>query len=64
MSWYLPNENKLIDQFATSSGPGDLSRASETYPALREFFQEGVTVNVAQCIEELNQLVQDARRGR
>ena len=59
MSWYLANENKLIDQFATSSGLGDLSRASATYPALHEFFQEGVTVNVAQCIEELNRLVKD-----
>jgi hypothetical protein len=61
MSWYLANENKLIDQFATSGGLGELSRAAESYPALHDFFEEGVTVNVAQCIEELNQLADENR---
>ncbi len=61
MSWYLANENKLIDQFATSSGLGDLRRASESYPALHDFFEEGVTANVSQCIEELNDLVKKTR---
>jgi hypothetical protein len=61
MSWYLANENKLIDQFATSSGLGDLRRASESYPALHDFFEEGVSSNVAQCIEELNHLVRQTR---
>jgi hypothetical protein len=61
MSWYLANENELIDQFATSGGLGELSRAAESYPALHDFFEEGVTVNVAQCIEELNQLANKTR---
>jgi hypothetical protein len=61
MSWYLANENKLIDQFATSGGLGELSRAAQSYPALHDFFEEGVTVNVAQCIEELNQLANKTR---
>jgi hypothetical protein len=61
MSWYLANENKLIDQFATSGGLGELSRAAESYPALHKFFEEGVTVNVAQCIEDLNKLSHETR---
>jgi hypothetical protein len=61
MSWYLANEKELIDQFASVSGLADLRRASEPCPALHDFFEEGVTVNVSQCIEELNQLANTTR---
>lgn len=59
MSWYLANENKILDQFASGQGLSDLRREIEAnrFPALQDFIDEGVTVNITQCVEELNQLV-------
>ena len=53
MSWSLKNEHGLMDQFATTSGLADLRRASTGQPALSEFFRDGQTENVPQCITEL-----------
>jgi hypothetical protein len=59
MSWYLANEKEIIDQFASGLGLSDLRREIETnrFPALQDFIDEGVTVNITECVEELNQLV-------
>ena len=59
MSWYLANEKRIIDQFATIAGLKDLREAAESYPNLRDFFVEGVTENIRQCTEELNQLANE-----
>ena len=59
MSWYLANRERIIDQFATIAGLKDLREAAESYPNLRDFFVEGVTENIRQCTEELNQLANE-----
>src|ERR1022692_1282728 len=66
MSWYLANENKSLDQFASGQGLSDLRREIEAnrFPALQNFIDEideGVTTNILLCIEQLNQLVQKTR---
>jgi hypothetical protein len=59
MSWYLANGKEVIDQFASGQGLSDLRREIEAnrFPALQDFIDEGVTVNISECVEELNQLV-------
>jgi hypothetical protein len=59
MSWYLANEDKIIDQFASGQGLSDLRREIEAsrFPTLQDFIDEGVTTNVLLCIDQLNQLV-------
>jgi hypothetical protein len=63
MSWYLANEKKIIDQFASGQGLSDLRKAIEanSFPALQDFIDEGVTTNITLCIEQLNQLVKKTR---
>lgn len=63
MSWYLANEEKIIDQFASGQGLSDLRREIEahSFPALQSFIDEGATENILPCIDELNQLVQKTR---
>ena len=63
MSWYLANENKIIDQFASGQGLSDLRKAVEAnnFPGLQDFIDQGVTANVLLCIDQLNQLVQKTR---
>lgn len=63
MSWYLANEKKIIDQFASGQGLSDLRKAIEAngFPALQDFIDEGVTTNITLCIGQLNQLVKKTR---
>ena len=63
MSWYLANEkwidgdeDGLVDQFASGRGLTDLTTAIEAageYPALDEFFREGVSERVSELRAEL-----------
>jgi len=46
MSWYLANEKELVGQFASGGGFADLRKAAQSYPALKDFFDEGATKNV------------------
>jgi hypothetical protein len=63
MSWYLANEKKIIDQFTSGQGLSDLRKAIEanSFLALQDFIDEGVTTNITLCIEQLNQLVKKTR---
>jgi hypothetical protein len=63
MSWYLANENKILDQFASGQGLSDLRKALEanSFPDLQDFIDEGVTSNILPCIDQLNQLVHKTR---
>ena len=63
MSWYLADENKILDQFASGRGLSDLRREIEAnrFRALQDFIDEGVTTNILLCIEQLNQLGQKTR---
>ena len=60
MSWYLANEDTIIDQFASGQGLSDLRREFEAngFPALQDFIDEGVTANILLCIDQLDQLAQ------
>jgi hypothetical protein len=63
MSWYLANENKILDQFASGQGLSDLRKAIEanSFPDLQDFIDEGVTASILPCIDQLNQLVHKTR---
>ena len=52
MSWYLANEDGIIDQFASGGGLHDLRIAIEAgnYPALQDFIDVGATKNMLLCI--------------
>jgi hypothetical protein len=56
MSWYLANQNGIIDQFASGGGLTDLSREIEKAvgcAALKDFFEVGVTKNIVLCMTQL-----------
>ncbi len=61
MSWYLANEDGIIDQFASISGLRDLREASESQPALKDFFEVGATENITLCMAELGHVAKTAR---
>ncbi|MCX6631361.1 MAG: hypothetical protein NTW28_27425 [Candidatus Solibacter sp.] len=74
MSYYLANEKwidrsgdpaGLLGQRATISGLGQISRAADAkdYPALPEFFAEGLSDKVIEVREELAQLARDTCDG-
>jgi len=56
MSWYLANQNEVLDQFASGGGLTDLVAASQDYAALKTFFSDGLTKNVDLCANQLHKL--------
>lgn len=56
MSWYLANEDGIIDQFASISGLIDLRNAAGSYAALKDFFEVGATKNTTLCEFQLYRL--------
>ncbi len=61
MSWYLANEDGIIDQFASISGLRDLREACENQPAMTDFFEVGATQNIMLCIVELGRVAETAK---
>lgn len=61
MSWYLANEDGIIDQFASITGLKELRESSDSQPALTDFFETGATKNIQHCIDELTDVARSTK---
>lgn len=56
MSYEVTDGKVSLGQVASNRGFTDLSKAAFRYPALKRFFNTGVTHNVEKCRNELQKL--------
>ena len=62
MSWYLSQTRmEIIGQFASISGLADLRNASDSYAALKDFFEVGATKNTTLCEFQLYRLAKKTK---